>query len=322
VGIILNNCEIAPGTDWRVDIRKGDGSAFLSGLYIGSMKLLGDLGGGGKNGMESVDSGGFPVNRSSTEERQGSFLINTKLDSLEIRTTNMEFREFSQTDGFAELMVPPSSGATGKWESREPIRASEAPRSGPGPAETLDLLPREADNATWAREGIDKGPIKDHYLLPDSGEGRSESGMSCEQTTEAVDTKIRNSSFGVDPMLFRKENPHKFLGTTAPTVAPEGNKGRVPEGPNFGSRKRGNLGPIKGLRNSSGSDHFLLGAERDGGSANDTGTTSPKRKTFSVSASDMGPGEVGVGTEDTMGIVDWDESLEEPSRGDFFSLMG
>jgi hypothetical protein len=36
----------------------------------------------------------------------------------------------------------------------------------------------------------------------------------------------------------------------------------------------------------------------------------------------MGPGEVGVGTKNTMGIVDWDESLEEPSRGDFFSLMG
>jgi hypothetical protein len=66
----------------------------------------------------------------------------------------------------------------------------------------------------------------------------------------------------------------------------------------------------------------LLGTEGDGSPADDTGTTSPKRKAFSVSASDIGPGEVGVSTKNTMGIVDWDESLEEPSRGDFFSLMG
>jgi hypothetical protein len=40
-----------------------------------------------------------------------------------------------------------------------------------------------------------------------------------------------------------------------------------------------------------------------------------------MSASDVGPGEVGVSTKNTMGIVNWDESLEESSRGDFFSLM-
>jgi hypothetical protein len=36
----------------------------------------------------------------------------------------------------------------------------------------------------------------------------------------------------------------------------------------------------------------------------------------------MCPGEVGMGTEDTMSIVDWDESLEKPNRGNFSSLTG
>ena len=66
----------------------------------------------------------------------------------------------------------------------------------------------------------------------------------------------------------------------------------------------------------------MLGAEGDGSPADDMGTTSPKRQSFSMSASDVGPGEVDMSTKNTMGIVDWDESLEEPSRGDFFSLMG
>jgi hypothetical protein len=91
-----------------------------------------------------------------------------------------------------------------------------------------------------------------------------------------MDTKVRYGSLGVDPMLLRKENPHKFLGTTTPTVAPEGSKGRVPERSNFGSRKRGNLDPIEGLGDGSGSDHFLFGAEGNGGPADDTGSTSPE----------------------------------------------
>jgi hypothetical protein len=96
----------------------------------------------------------------------------------------------------------------------------------------------------------------------------------------------------------------------------------MPEGPNFGSRQRGNLDTIESLGDGSGGDHFLFGAEGDGGPADDTGSTSPERQSFSMGASDVGPGEVGVGTKNTMGIVNWDETLEESSRGDFFSLMG
>ena len=119
-------------------------------------------------------------------------------------------------------MVPPTSGATGEWKGREAMGASEAPRSGPGPAKTLDLLPREADNAAWAREGIDKGSIEDHHLFPDSGECRSKMGVSCKKATKAMDAKIRNSSFGVNPVLFGEEDPDKFLSPTSPTVTPEG----------------------------------------------------------------------------------------------------
>jgi hypothetical protein len=241
------------------------------------MKLLGDLGGGGKDGMESINSGGFPVYRSSAKERQGSFLVNTKLDSLKLRTAKVKFRKFPQTDGFAELMVPPASGTTGKWESRQSVWTSKAPGSGPGPAEALGLLPRQANNATWTREGIDEHPIKNHNLLPNPGEGRSESGVSCKQATESMDTEIRDGSFGVDPMLFGEKNPHEFLGTTTPSVTPEGDEGRVPEGPNFRSRKGGNLSPIEGLGDSGGSNHFLLGTKGNGGSANDAGTTGPER---------------------------------------------
>jgi hypothetical protein len=32
-----------------------------------------------------------------------------------------------------------------------------------------------------------------------------------------------------------------------------------------------------------------------------------------MGASDEGPSEVGMGTKDTMGIMDWDKALEEPS---------
>jgi len=89
MGIILNDCEIAPGTVWRVDIRKGDGSAFLSGLNIGSMELLGNLGGGGKDGLKGIDSGRLPVSGSSAEERQSGVFIDAKLNALEIRTANV-----------------------------------------------------------------------------------------------------------------------------------------------------------------------------------------------------------------------------------------
>jgi hypothetical protein len=236
MGMILNDIGVTPRTVWGKDVREGDGCAFLASLNVGCMELLGDLGRGSKDGMKGIDSGRLPVSGGSAEERESGVFVDAKLNALEIRTANMELGEFSHPNGLPKLVVPPTSGSTGKWEGREAMGASEAPRSGPGPAKTLDFLPREADDAAWARKGIDKGPIKDHDLLPDSGEGRSKSGVSCEQTTETVDTKIRNSSFGIDPMLFREEDPHKFLGTTTPTVAPEGSKGRVPERPNFGSR--------------------------------------------------------------------------------------
>jgi hypothetical protein len=41
-----------------------------------------------------------------------------------------------------------------------------------------------------------------------------------------------------------------------------------------------------------------------------------------MSAPNVGPSEVGMGTKNTMGIVDWDKSLEEPNGADFSSLKG
>ena len=41
-----------------------------------------------------------------------------------------------------------------------------------------------------------------------------------------------------------------------------------------------------------------------------------------MSAPNVGPSEVGMGTENTMGIVDWDKSLEKPNGGNFSSLKG
>jgi hypothetical protein len=178
--MILNNCEVTPRTVWRMDVREGDGCAFLASLNVGCMELLGDLGGGSKDGVKGIDSGRLPVNGGSAEERESGIFVDAKLNALEIRTANVKLGELSHPNGLPELVIPPTSGATGKWKGREAMGASEAPRSGPGPAKTLDLLPREADNAAWAREGIDKGSIEDHHLFPDSGECRSKMGMSCE----------------------------------------------------------------------------------------------------------------------------------------------
>ena len=41
-----------------------------------------------------------------------------------------------------------------------------------------------------------------------------------------------------------------------------------------------------------------------------------------MSAPNMGPGEMGMGTENTMSIVNWDKSIEKPNGGDFSSLTG
>ena len=133
----------------------------------------------------------------------------------------MELGEFSNPNGLPKLVVPPTSGSTGKWEGREAMGTSETPRGGPRPAEALDFLPREADDASWARKGVNKGPIKDHDLLPDSGEGRSKGGMSCEKAAETMNTKVRYGSFGVDAVLFGEQDPNQFLSTSPATMAPE-----------------------------------------------------------------------------------------------------
>ena len=89
VGIILNDCEVTPRAVWRVDVREGDGCASLAGLNVGSMELLGDLGGGSKDGVKGIDSGGLPINGGSAEERESGVFVDAKLDALEIRTTNV-----------------------------------------------------------------------------------------------------------------------------------------------------------------------------------------------------------------------------------------
>jgi hypothetical protein len=146
--------------------------------------------------------------------------------------------------------------------------------------------------------------------------------MSCEKAAETMNTKVRYGSFGADAVLFGEQDPDKFLSTSPPTVAPEGRKGRVPKGPDFGSRQGGDLDTIEGLGNGRGSNHFLLGAEGDGSLPDSTGSTGPEGEAFCVSASDEGPCEVGMSPQDAMGIMDRDASLEESSGGDFLPLMG
>ena len=115
------------------------------------MELLGDLGGGGKNRMKSIDSGRLPVSRGPAKERQGSFLVNAKLDSLKLGTTEMELRELPKTDAFANLMVPPTGRATSKWKGGQSIWTSGTPGGGRRPAEARGFLPRQSNDAAWAR---------------------------------------------------------------------------------------------------------------------------------------------------------------------------
>ena len=137
--------------------------------------------------------------------------------------------------------------------------------------------------------------------------------MAREKTTKSVNTEVGDGGFRVDPVLFGKEDPHKLLGAASPPVAPEGDESGVSKGPNFSGRKGSDLNPVEGLGNSRSSNHFLLGAKGDRSSPDDAGTTSARGEAISVRAPNMGPSEVGVGTEDTMGIMDWDEALEESS---------
>jgi hypothetical protein len=221
MSMILNDVEIAPGATWREDVGKGDGCAFLPSLDVGSMELLGDLGRSSEGGIQSIKSSRLPVSGRSAKKGEGGIFIDAKLNALKIRSTKMELGEFSNPNGLPKLMVPPTGGSTGKWEGREAMGASETPRGGPRPAEALDFLPREADDASWARKGVNKGPIKDHDLFPDSGEGHPKGGMSCEKAAETMNTKVRYGSFGVDAVLFGEQNPDKFLSTSPPTMAPE-----------------------------------------------------------------------------------------------------
>jgi len=115
------------------------------------MELLGDLGGGGKNGVKSVDSGRLSFVRGPAKEGQSSFLVNAKLDSLKLGTRKMELRELPKTDAFAKLVVPPTGRATNKWQGGQSIWTSKTPGGGPRPAKALGFLPRQANDATWAR---------------------------------------------------------------------------------------------------------------------------------------------------------------------------
>jgi len=115
------------------------------------MELLGDLGGGGKNRMKSVDSGRLPIITGPAKEGQSSFLVNAKLDSLKLGTAKMELGKLPKTDGFAKLMIPPTSRTTGKWEGGQSVWTSKAPGGGPRPAEALGFLPRQTNDAAWTR---------------------------------------------------------------------------------------------------------------------------------------------------------------------------
>jgi hypothetical protein len=219
-------------------------------------------------------------------------------------------------------MVPPAGWPTGEWEGRETLGTGETPRRGPRPAEALNFLPREANDTSWAGEGVDIGPIKDHDLFPDSSEGCPKGGMSCEKAAKALDTKVRYGSFRVNAVLFGEQDPNKFLGASPPPVTPKSRKGRVPKGTNFDCRQGGDLNPVEGLGDGSGSNHFLLRTEGDGCFSDSASSTGPAGEAVCVGASDEGPRKVGMSSKDTMGIMDRDVSLEESSGGDFRPLEG
>jgi hypothetical protein len=115
------------------------------------VELLGNLGRSGKNSVKGINSGRLPISRGPAKERQSSVLVNTKLDSLKLGTTKMELRELPKTDAFAKLMVPPTGRATSKWQGGQSIWTSKTPGGGPRPAKALGFLPRQANDATWAR---------------------------------------------------------------------------------------------------------------------------------------------------------------------------
>ena len=54
MSVVLSDIEIAPGANWRKDVREGDGCAFLPGLSVGSMELLGDLGRSSEGRIQSI----------------------------------------------------------------------------------------------------------------------------------------------------------------------------------------------------------------------------------------------------------------------------
>ena len=190
MGVVFNNRKIAPGTVWGKNVREWDWSAFFPGLGIRSMKLLGYFRGSGEDSLKGVDSSRLPISRGFAKKRQGCILVNAKLDSLELRSTEVKLGKLPNTEGFAELVVPPASGATGEREGRESIGTSETPGGGPGPAKALGFLPSQTDDATRAGDGINEDSIKDHDFLPDPCKGRPKARMAREKTARSVDTEV------------------------------------------------------------------------------------------------------------------------------------
>ena len=90
VGMILNNCEVTPRTVWRMDVREGDGCAFLASLNVGCMELLGDLGRGSEDRMKSIDSGRLPVSGNSAKEGESGIFVDAKLNALKIRSAKVK----------------------------------------------------------------------------------------------------------------------------------------------------------------------------------------------------------------------------------------
>ena len=90
MGVVLSDIEITPGTDWGKDVGKGDGCAFLPGLVVGSVKLLGDLRRSSEGGIQSVKPSRLPVSGGSAKEREGGIFVDAKLNALKIRSTKVK----------------------------------------------------------------------------------------------------------------------------------------------------------------------------------------------------------------------------------------
>ena len=118
MGMVFDHGEIAPRAVRGEDLRERDGSAFFPGLDISSVELLGHFGGGGQDGVQGIDASRLPLFGGSAKEGEGGVFVNTKLNTVEFRSTEMKFGELTNSKRFAEFMVPPASGAASERKGR------------------------------------------------------------------------------------------------------------------------------------------------------------------------------------------------------------